>query len=122
MAMVSIGCKLPHGLQIAVDNDPRRLTLRGANAPGAAFGCGFTLVDEAFFDAWAAQVTPEFGPLKGGQIFKQPTAEKAKGEAKSRRKETTGFEQAEPAKEGVEPTDEMKATLNEARDDGTGGE
>ena len=65
-----------------------------------ADGHGITEIDKDFWDAWLAQ-NKETKLVKGGFIFAQETAEKAKSEAKEKRTNKSGTERLKQG-EGVE--------------------
>lgn len=106
MANITIGCRLPSGLEIQVGET--KIELAGqrqmqARSPIILLGdddYGTTEVDASFWDAWKAAVGPEFAPLKSGAIFEAKNTNEAGAKAKDLKDKKTGHE---PAKQ------EMKA-------------
>jgi hypothetical protein len=111
---VTVACKLPNGLQIHVGET--KLTLNGANQPGARFGFGLTTdVDADFFKTWVEHHAT-FPAVKNGSIFAFGSEADAVDAARERMNDSrvmTGQEplNAEAPMPGIEPTDEMKKEL-----------
>ncbi len=103
MANVTIGCRLPHGLVLEVyENGVSKgsVTLKGKNDQDSEIiilrpkHCGFTEVDESFWNAWV-KANPDFPALKSGAIFQEKTLKDAKAANDDLKAEATGFEPAE---------------------------
>lgn len=116
MAIVSIACKLPHGLfaqlykMIDVPSgvagqfistahaDGDRVKLNGANHDNAIAGWGITdNIDKSWADAWMAQ-NATLQPVKIGLIFVRESTEKIAPVAKAKKEMVTGFESLNPDK------------------------
>lgn len=95
MALVSVACKLPHGLILEVEGKPP-VQIKGALHRDAIAGFGITKVDKEFFEQWAKQYA-EFKPLKDGLIFAQDREDSARREAEEKKDEKTGFEGLDPS-------------------------
>lgn len=104
MSTVTVGCKLPNGLVIELDE--QRVVLNGANSSAIIGGFGMTEVNKALFDAWLAK-HKDYEPVKQGLIFAQEKPANAQAEAKDKAKLKSGFEGLDPKKpaEGIEPMD-----------------
>jgi len=86
--LLTIGCKLPNGIILEVNN--QQVTLNGLNKTtiiGATYAS--TSVDEEFWKAWKAQ-NATFSALKNGAIFEASNAGEAVAIAKDTGK--TGLE------------------------------
>jgi len=114
MSKITVGCRLPNGLVLRLQDDKggeTRVELRGQNADmnGALFikptHCGYTEVDKEFWDKWCA-VHADFEPLVRGAIFAEATEAKAKGAARERVKEKTGLEGAVAEESGLKKAEE----------------
>lgn len=102
MANVTVGCKLPHGLQCKLPNKDGSETiviLKGANS-GTIIGldgrvirgtCGYTLVDESFITAWLGAYK-DLVCVKNKLIFIQKNLDNAKAQAADQVEQKTGFE------------------------------
>lgn len=102
MANVTVGCKLPHGLQCKLSNKDGSETivvLRGANS-GTIVGldgkvirgtCGYTTVDESFITAWLLAYK-DLEPVKQKLIFVQKNLGEAKAQGADQVAQKTGFE------------------------------
>ena len=115
MAIVSMGCKLPHGLfaqlykMIEVPTGPQglmtptahpegdRVRLNGSNHRDAIAGWGITDVDESWAAAWMEQ-NKTLQAVKAGLIFVRNSAAKVAGEAKGKALVLSGFEALDPNK------------------------
>lgn len=114
MSKVTVGCRLPTGIILRLDDgqgNETQVELKGQNADmnGALFikptHCGYTEVDKEFWDKWCA-VHADFEPLVRGAIFAEATESKARGAAKERVKDKTGLEGATNADvAGIEKVD-----------------
>lgn len=105
-ATVTVGCKLPHGLIAEVGKES--VTFLGSNASELIGGHGITEnVSKAFWDAWVAQMSDWFEPLKQGFIFAYESEKSTYSKAKEMAKEKTGFEQLIPKdpNNGVKPAE-----------------
>lgn len=104
MSTVTVGCKLPNGLIIELDE--QRVVLNGANSSALIGGFGMTEVNEALFNAWLAK-HKDFEPVKQGLIFAQAKPVNAQAEAKDKAELKSGFEGIDPKKpaKGIEPMD-----------------
>lgn len=117
MTTVRVACKLPAGLTVdhmAPKSDTtHKFTLNGANSPGAVAGYGMTDVDADLFKSWISNEGKDFAPVKNGLIFAAEGG-KAEGAAKERKTVKTGAEPIDPTApaRGIEPTAEMKETLD----------
>lgn len=101
MALIKIGCTLPHGLVLEVKGT--FVTLAGANQNTQTTRIigthGMTDVDQAFWDAWKKE-NFENAAFKNGFIFEAKTEADIK--AKTKDIEKNGFEQLDPDSHGVE--------------------
>lgn len=114
MALITVGCKLPHGLHLDVGGT--RVTLLGTNKSNVIGGHGITEgVEESFFKKWLVQ-NKDSAAVKNGLIFAHEKVENTKAEAIEKANNRNGFEGIDPNKPapGVEPTDETKAELAKA--------
>ncbi len=96
---VSIGCRLPHGVVLAVvtnSGDRRTVTLNGANKALLIGGCGITDVPRDFWNEWKRR-NKDSVMLSKGTVFATGSASETAQEAKTREGDKTGFEQADPA-------------------------
>lgn len=65
---VQVACALPSGLSVLLGGVP--VTFNGANHHSAHMGFGLTSgIDSDAYDAWAAEMGPNFAPVKSGAIF-----------------------------------------------------
>ena len=110
---IVVGCRLPNGLVLrAVDatGAERRVLLNGQNsAMGGAVWiaptlCGYTDVDEGFWDAWL-KINKDFPALKSGAIFAQKNVESARSKADEMKNEKTGLEQVKRKTKDINPAD-----------------
>ena len=100
MANITIGCRLPSGLEIQVGD--KKIELAGQNQRYKEFGIeiillkdedyGTTEVDASFWEAWKQIVGKDFAPLKSGAIFESKNATEAKAQAKDLKEKKTGHE------------------------------
>lgn len=100
MATVTIGCRLPSGLEIQVGET--KVVLAGQNQRYKELGIdivllkdsdyGTTEVDQAFWEAWKKIVTDKFGPLESGAIFEAKNTNEAKAKAADLKSKKTGHE------------------------------
>jgi hypothetical protein len=110
---VTVACKLPHGLHLDIGD--KRVTLNGGNSgtalivDGEGHGHGLTEVDKEFFDAWRA-LNADHPALKAELIFAHDKRDSAVAQARSNRKNRTGFEGLDPNRPGsdIAPADEQK--------------
>lgn len=103
-SVVTIGCKLPHGLELSVkkpDGDIDRVTINGMNASRIVGGYGITEnVSADFWNAWLKK-NHKFPALANGTLFVHTDTKSVEGEAKNRRTVTTGLEPIDPIKAGM---------------------
>lgn len=100
MANITIGCRLPSGLEIQVGE--KKIELAGQNQRYKELGIeiillkdedyGTTEVDASFWEAWKQIVGQDFAPLKSGAIFESKNATEAKAQAKDLKEKKTGHE------------------------------
>ena len=100
MAVVTVGCRLPSGLEIQVGD--KKIELAGQNQRYKELGIeiillkdedyGTTEVDASFWEAWKQIVGQDFAPLKSGAIFESKNATEAKAQAKDLKEKKTGHE------------------------------
>lgn len=100
MAVVTVGCRLPSGLEIQVGE--KKIELAGQNQRYKELGIeiillkdedyGTTEVDASFWEAWKQIVGQDFAPLKSGAIFESKNATEAKAQAKDLKEKKTGHE------------------------------
>lgn len=96
MATVTVGCKLPHG--IILELDEKKATIAGSNSSSIIGGHGLTEdVDKEFFDAWMLK-NKELSFVKAGHLFAHEKANNTAAQAKERAGEVTGFEGINPDK------------------------
>lgn len=96
--VVTIGCKLPHGLHMDVGG--QRITLAGENSTEIVGGHGLTYgVPKDFWEAWKKEHA-EQPFVKNGLVFAQGKTESAIAEAKEKQNNKTGFEGIDPANPG----------------------
>jgi len=85
-----VGCKLPSGIILEVDDV--RVVIAGANSSAVVHGFGITEnVPKEFWDEFTRR-NPDFAPIKNGQLFIQATSRDAKANARDAEKLETGFE------------------------------
>lgn len=100
MAVVTVGCRLPSGLEIQVGD--KKIELAGQNQRYKELGIeiillkdedyGTTEVEASFWEAWKQSVGSEYAPLKSGAIFEAKNATEAKAQAKDLKDKKTGHE------------------------------
>jgi hypothetical protein len=96
MPKVSVGCKLPHGLEIRVGE--QTAILLGTNASLVIGGHGITEgVDADLFNAWMT-ANKDSAAVKNGLIFAHGKTESVKAEASEKKGNKNGFEGLDPAK------------------------
>ena len=114
MSKVTVGCRLPNGLVLRLQDGKggeKRVTLRGQNADmnGALYiqptHCGYTEVDKDFWDEWIAKHS-DFAPVVSGAVFAEATESKARGAAKERVKDKTGLEGVSTDGNGVKKVED----------------
>ena len=100
MATVKIGCKLPHGLVLEVNNV--KVTLNGANQHFAFMSrmgdVGITDVDQSFWNEWLKSHA-ETPYVINGFVFETKDESSAKAKAADTAK--TGLEPLNPDSNGV---------------------
>ena len=110
-AVVTVGCKLPHGLVAQVGD--QTITFKGLNS--TQHGDGETLilfnhyalthnVPEDFWNEWV-KAHADFAFVKNGMVFADKVVKNVDAIAKERKSEKTGFEFLDPKakQENVEP-------------------
>ena len=104
MSTVTVGCKLPNGLIIELDE--QRVVLNGANSSNLIGGFGLTEVNKPLFDAWLEK-HKDYEPVKQGLIFAQEKPANAQAEARDKAELKNGFEGIDPKKpaKGIAPMD-----------------
>ena len=100
MAVVTIGCRLPSGLEIQVGD--KKVELAGQNQRYKELSIeiillkdddyGTTEVEASFWEAWKQIVGKDFDPLKSCAIFEAKNANEAKAQAKDLKEKKTGHE------------------------------
>lgn len=108
MATVTVGCKLPHGLHLDVND--KRITLAGENSSAVIGGHGITEgVDKELFERWMS-LNKDSAAVKNGLIFAHEKSSNTQAEAKEKVKNKTGFEGLDPKAPapGIKPDDNMK--------------
>lgn len=108
MATVTVGCKLPHGLHLDVND--KRITLLGVNSSAVIGGHGITEgVDKDLFDRWMV-LNKDAAAVKSGLIFAHEKASNTQAEAKEKINNKSGFEGLDPKapSPGIKPDDSMK--------------
>ena len=104
MALIKIGCTLPHGLVLDVKGE--LVTLNGQNQYFDRLNHigthGVTEVEQSFWDAWKKE-NRESAALKNGFIFEAKND--AEIEAKRKDIAKTGFEQIRPEDHNVTTDD-----------------
>lgn len=88
---VTVGCKLPHGLQIHLPDSQERYKLNGANSALIIGGYGMTSLPADFANAWfAANASTPY--VKNGSVFMASTEADAQDQAKEQSDVKTGTE------------------------------
>lgn len=99
MPQIIIGCKLPNGLILELDD--KRVILNGANSAIIIGGHGITEnVDADFWAAWLAK-NKGMSFVKAGHVFAHEKPANVAAQAKERASEKTGFEGANPEAPGA---------------------
>lgn len=93
---VIVGCKLPHGWVIHLD-DGKRVKLNGANTALLINGYGTTIVDKTFADKWFA-VNKSHPAVVSGAVFVSKDLAAAQDQAEEQQGIVTGFEQLDATK------------------------
>jgi hypothetical protein len=95
---LSVGCKLPHGINMDIEG--KRVTLAGTNSSLVIGGHGITEnVDKEFFDKWM-DMHKESPMVKDGYIFANEKTNNVKAEATEKAKRKNGFEGIDPDNPG----------------------
>lgn len=99
-ATVTVGCKLPHGLHLALHDDAgqeiARYTVAGANASEVIGGHGITPgIPKDFWEEWLRR-NKGSAAVRNGLIFADESAGKTAGEANAKKDQKTGFEGIDP--------------------------
>lgn len=93
--VVTVGCKLPHGVLAQVDDVS--VTFNGANSTLIIGGHGITeQVDAEFWQAWLAQ-SKDLAFVREGLVFADGKADNTKAQAKEKLGTKTGLEPVNPA-------------------------
>jgi hypothetical protein len=104
-AMISVGCKLPHGLHMDITKHGelrKRVTLNGTNASRVIGGYGISEnVSKEFFEKWMAD-HHELPAVKNGLIFAHDKAAFVESKAKEQAQVKNKFEPIDPAAPGKE--------------------
>lgn len=102
---VTVGCKLPQGLEIQVGD--KTAVLNGLNQSAIIGGHGITEgVDKELFDAWMIQ-RKDSAVVKNGFVFAHEKLASAQAEARNRQSNKTGLEGLDPNKPapGIKPAE-----------------
>lgn len=101
--LVSVGCKLPHGLilELKTNDGFARHTLKGANAARIVGGYGITENVPADFMAQWLKKNARHAAVVNGSIFIHSDAKSAEAMAKERQDIATGLEAIDPVKAGM---------------------
>lgn len=105
--VVTVGCKLPSGLALALPGrTPVRLNgfsvaVGVVPAHEIAGGFGLTLVDADFWAEWMAKIGSKgFDPVDRGFVFATPRPDRTRDAAAERRELVSGLEPIDPNKPG----------------------
>jgi hypothetical protein len=102
MALVKIGCTLPHGIKLQLAGRPEIVELAGANQFSEMTNRlgthGTTDIDASFWEAWKVEFAG-FAALENGFIFEVKDEKSAKSKVKDL--DNTGFEPIDPNSHGV---------------------
>lgn len=91
---ITVGCKLPNGLTIEINN--QSITLNGANSAALIGGHGITYdVDADLFNAWL-EAHKDRDMVKNGFIFAHESSKDTKAEAKEKTGNATKLEALKP--------------------------
>lgn len=112
MPQISVGCRLPSGLVLEIPGKSRVILAGQRQAQERSpiimlsqDDCGYTDVDQDFWEAWKKMVGPEFAPLKYGAIFEAKNQQDAKAKARELKKEKTGHEPLSQEAPGIKSAD-----------------
>ena len=103
--IIKIGCTLPHGIVLELDN--KFVTIAGANQNTSEYfkilgEYGLTDVDSDYWNEWKKR-NWAFDPLVAGALFEAGKDDKsAKDKAKEQAQLDTGYAPLNPASHGVE--------------------
>lgn len=86
---VLVGCKLPQGLHIHINET--RVTLNGTNSSRIIGGYGLTRVDESFMEQWL-KLHADTRAVRNGLIFVQSNVKDAEAEARDNAENKNGME------------------------------
>lgn len=108
---VTIGCRLPSGLVIEVNDI--QVTLAGQRQSQerspiillSEDDYGLTDVDADYWEAFKKRVGQDFAPIKSGAVFEAKNHGDAKGKAKELKKEKTGHEPLSQEVPGIVSSD-----------------
>lgn len=105
--VVYVGCKLPTGLMI--QHGDESFILNGSNDSSIVGGYGITAVPKDLWDAWYAQHSKHFEPLKRDLIFVQDKESSARSAAAERSgiKGIEGVDVSRPAPGAVKADQEV---------------
>jgi hypothetical protein len=114
--MVTVACKLPHGLHLDLPQgeDNVRVTLNGSNSMRVvgindktnAQRFGLTGVPKDFYETWLNVVGKQYAPVKAGLIFAHKDARSVEAKAMEHDEIKNGFEGAAQQSKGMKPEDE----------------
>lgn len=105
MPQVTVGCKLPHGLEIDVDG--KKIVLNGQNSTEIIGGYGLTKVDQEIAEKWFKD-NSDHAAVKNGLLFIEKNDSKAKDKAADQKDVKNGAEQLDPKANGVSDAKEDK--------------
>jgi hypothetical protein len=116
MALVFVGCKLPHGLRLELPGVPD-VVLRGANSGKFMhLGYGITRVDGEFMARWVKQ-NAKLNFLKNNMIWVANTEADVHVEAVEMTNEKHGLEQLDPMAPPGQDNEDGTTTKIELDDD-----
>lgn len=99
MALVTVGCRLPHGIVLEVGD--KSFTVKGLNSSAIIGADHFTTeVDASLWNGWKA-ANKDSKLLSSGALFEAGSERDAKAKAKELKAEKTGFEKIEQDSNGV---------------------
>lgn len=103
MAQVTIGCKLPHGLQLVVED--KSVNVFGQNSTEIIGGYGLTKVDQEFAEKWFKD-NADHPAVKNKLLYIEKSNDKARDKAKDQESVKSGTEALDPKANGVEEAKE----------------
>ncbi len=96
--MITIGCKLPHGIVAQVSDT--QIHINGANSSQVIGGYGQTVVDKSFYEQWAS-IYKDAAFFVNELVFIVKDARSFKDAATERQDVATGVEGVNPDKPGL---------------------